>query len=377
MQIVSRQPSDVVAPRIGALSVLPVFLDLSGKRAIVAGGSPAAAWKAELLMAAGASVEVFAEPDEVSLEMAALAKCGTGLCLVGRKWDVSSMKGAALAIADVNSGDEAAAFRAAAQSVGTLYNIIDKPDFCQFRFGTIVNRSPVVVGISTCGAAPILAQAIRRRIEAVLPPALKQWAGFALTSRRAIHKRLAPGLARRTFWEGLAGKALSENLPPTPCATDKLMRLAQKCASATSFGRVTLVGVGPGDAEHLTLKAIRVLQSADLILYEKPVAKDVLELGRREATRQEITAIPGTEPPGSRHLPQNTALILSHVAKGHHVVRLLPGNGLSFLAGKERDMLQRANVAVDIVPGVAMDDELPSGSSALKQVSSRQAAQQV
>src|SRR5918997_1253657 len=151
MRAISTRPSEAPA-RVAPLSVLPVFLDLHGKRALVAGGTDPA---------------------------------------------------------------RAQAFVDAARAAAVPVNVIDNPAYCQFQFGSVVNRSPVVVGISTTGAAPILGQAVRRRIETLLPRSLSQWAALAQTLRATVTERLAPGPARRTFWESLVDRAFG----PAPDAS--------------------------------------------------------------------------------------------------------------------------------------------------------------
>lgn len=154
--------------RMAPLAVLPVFLDLRGKRVIAIGGSEALCWKIELLVAAGALVDVLSPPDERCRDIDALAG---QVNLIDRVWMEADLPSAALAVADIEDGD-AQAFVDAARACGVPYNVIDKPGFCQVQFGAIVNRSPMVVSISTAGAAPILAQAARRRIETLLPAPL-------------------------------------------------------------------------------------------------------------------------------------------------------------------------------------------------------------
>src|SRR5262245_38068170 len=176
MRVASRRPADAPPARMGALAKLPIFLDLDGKRAVVAGGTAAAAWKAELLAAAGAHVEVFA--DRFVSEMEDLVRrgaAGGSIRHIQRRWDAASLAGAAVALADAEDEREARAFADCARLAGVPVNVIDKPEFCQFQFGSIVNRSPVVVAVSTDGAAPILGQTIRRRIETLLPPSLAHW----------------------------------------------------------------------------------------------------------------------------------------------------------------------------------------------------------
>ena len=159
------------------LAVLPVFFPLDGKRAVLAGATERAVWKAELLKAAGAALDVYAAaPCD---EMRALVAAHPRLRLVERAWTAADLEGAAIALVDTEDDDEAAAFRAAARAAGAPMNAIDRPAFCDFQFGAIVNRSPLVVGISTHGAAPVFGQAIRARLETLLPPRLKAWAEAA------------------------------------------------------------------------------------------------------------------------------------------------------------------------------------------------------
>src|SRR5262249_30379886 len=150
-----------------------------GKCAVVAGGTPAAAWKAELLSAAGACVDVLAsEPSEEMVALAADPPKGP-VVLHRRAWQPEDLADAAIAIGSFEGGAEAAGFTEAARRAGVLVNVIDKPAFCDFSFGSIVNRSPLVVGISTDGAAPVFAQAIRARIEAMIPRGFAAWVAAA------------------------------------------------------------------------------------------------------------------------------------------------------------------------------------------------------
>src|SRR5215472_15496600 len=149
----SRVPTETHPPQMEPLARLPVFLSLTGKRALVAGGTAAAAWKAELLSAAGAMVEVLAnDPSEEMIARAAHPPHGT-IVLHRRAWRPEDLSDAAIAIGAFDDNDEAARFAKAARDAGVPVNVVDKPAFCDFSFGSIVNRSPLVVGISTDGAA--------------------------------------------------------------------------------------------------------------------------------------------------------------------------------------------------------------------------------
>jgi uroporphyrin-III C-methyltransferase/precorrin-2 dehydrogenase/sirohydrochlorin ferrochelatase len=324
MRIVSRQPSERAPARLGRLAVLPVFLTLEGRHAIVIGDTAAAAWKAELLAAAGAQVTVLGHDD----------------------WSPVTLAEAAIVVADARNEEEGRAIAAAAHSAGVPVNIIDRPALSQFQFGSIVNRSPVVIGISTAGAAPVLAQAIRQRLEAMLPASLAAWAALAAQLRRTVRQKLPSAASRRQFWERFAARAFAA--PPTAQTADDLLQVAAHTLSAT--GRVTLVGAGPGDTELLTLKALRALQSADVILFDDLVSDEVLELARREARRLLVGKRGGRD--SCRQEDINDTMVKLAKA-GKHVVRLKSGDPMIFgRGGEEIERLQREGIAVDIVPGV-------------------------
>ncbi|HEX6956566.1 MAG TPA: SAM-dependent methyltransferase [Ferrovibrio sp.] len=330
------------------MAKLPLFVDLHDRRAIVAGGSAAAAWKAELLSAAGARVVIYA--DHVGAEMQALLAGeprGGSLHLIDRHWQAGDLCDAAIAVLDTDDPDEARRFRAAAHDEGAICSVIDKPAFCDVQFGAIVNRSPVVVGISTDGAAPVLAQAIRRRIETVLPPGLAEWARLARSLRRRLGTLLPSPAGRRAFWERFADLAFTCRPPLAP---ESLLPIALRSRHETG-GSVILVGAGPGEADLLTLKAVRALQSADVILFDDLVSNDVLELARREAKRLLVGRRVGRS--GCRR-DGIDGLMVQLARQGKRVVRLIAGDPvISGRAGAEIAILQSAGIPVSVIPGIA------------------------
>lgn len=347
MHIVSRQQNRSRPERVAPLAVLPVFFDLIGKRVVAIGGSEPATWKIELLAAAGAHVQVLAPIAEWCDDLIALAESGTvagTVSLVDCRWAPSDLSGAAMAVADIEDEEEALAFVEAARDAAVPYNVIDRPEFCQFQFGSIVNRSPVVVGISTAGAAPILGQAVRRRIETLLPATLSAWAQLAQTVRASVMARFDAGPQRRAFWERLADKAFGDAAPTVIDGDVEAM------VAAPAVGRVTLVGAGPGDADLLTIKAVRALQSADVILFDDLVSSEVLELARREAKRMLVGKRAARE---SCRQEDINEMMLTLARQGKHVVRLKSGDPMIFgRAGEEIEMLESHGIAVSVVPGV-------------------------
>lgn len=315
MLSLSRRPAETGPARMAALPSLPVFLDLDGKRALVAGGTDAAAWKAELLAAAGARVDIF--DGEPGSEMTRLLERGSSkgaLVLHRQPWTADNFAGAALALLDATDDAEARAFLEAGRAASVPVHVIDRPAFCQFQFGSIVDRSPVVVAVSDDGAAPDLTQAVQRRIETMLPRSL---AGTKLDG-------------------------VSETGP----------------ASTSRHGQVTLVGAGPGDAELLTLKAVRALQSADVILYDDLVSDEVLDLARREARRIMVGKRGRRD---SCRQDDINELMVKLARQGRSVVRLKCGDPMVFgRAGEEIAQLEAAGIPVSVVPGITSASAMAS-----------------
>lgn len=346
-----RQPSESRPPRMDALARLPLFFGLNGKRVFIAGGNAAAAWKVELLAAAGAHVDVYAiDPSDELLDAAAAPAAGS-VSVHRVPWERGAIEGCALAIGAFESDAEAKQFQAAAQFAGVPCNVIDKPDFCDFSFGAIVNRSPLVVAISTDGAAPIFAQAIRSRIEAMLPSGFASWARAARNWRSAVKQTGLSFNGRRLFWQLFTRAALQNpNVEPSQAQFGRLLEQTVSEAPAAEEGSVTLVGAGPGDPELLTLRAVRALQSADVILYDDLVSKEVLDFARREAKRM-LVGKTGYGP--SCKQSEINALMVGLAKSGRRVVRLKGGDPMIFgRAGEEIESCEKAGIAIEVVPGV-------------------------
>ncbi|KQT54802.1 siroheme synthase [Aureimonas sp. Leaf454] len=381
MRSLSQSPSDETAgakrpQRMGELSVLPVFFDLKGKRVVMAGGGDGAAWKAELMAAAGAKVDLYEPAEDLGEEMRivlALSFPDGEIRHHDRPWALDVFAGASLAVADCETMSQAQAFFCAARGAGVPVNVIDKPAFCQFRFGTIVNRSPVVVGISTDGAAPILGQAIRRRIETLLPATLTGWAKLAAKVRAEVMDRLEAGPLRRAFWERFSDEAFTRKSPDGAAETDIRRFVGDLAARPQAGGRVTLVGAGPGEAELLTLKAVRALQAADVILFDDLVSDDILELARREAKRMLVGKRAARD--SCRQEDINRTMV-QFAKAGKHVVRLKSGDVSVFgRSGEEIAELRREGIPVKIVPGITAASALAAGFGV--SLTHRDCAQQV
>lgn len=348
-----RRPETNRARRIEQLATLPLFHKLEGRKVVLAGDSEGALWKAELLAATGADLHIFAGDNADPFKALAATPPGGRIVVHARIWQADDLQGAALAVGDIEDEAEIHAFVAAARQAGVPVNIVDKPDFCDFSFGTLVNRSPLIVAISTDGAAPVFGQAIRARIETLLPAGLKAWAQAAKDWRPAVQARELPFALRRAFWELFTSKAMTDS-ERAPGESDRVALFAALDViegSQDGTGRVSLVGAGPGDPDLLTLKAIRALQSADIILYDDLVSPGVLELARREAKRMMVGKT-GYGP--SVKQSDINALIVSLASQGKHVVRLKGGDpGIFGRAGEEIAACKAAGLPLTIVPGIS------------------------
>jgi uroporphyrin-III C-methyltransferase / precorrin-2 dehydrogenase / sirohydrochlorin ferrochelatase len=343
----TRTPSEVQPPRMEPLARLPVFYALTGKRVVVAGGNAAAAWKAELLAAAGAAVDVYAEdPSDEMIGIAAQAKVTIHRCATTE----ADLRGAALTIGAFEDDTQAAAFAALARSAGVPVNVIDKPAFCDFAFGAIVNRSPLVIGISTDGAAPVFGQAIRAKLEALIPRGFARWAEAARQWRPRVQALALSFRERRRFWERFTERAVTEP-ERAPAAGDVDALMSETRGVARDPGSVVLVGAGPGDPELLTLRAVRALQSADVILIDDLVAPQVLDFARREA-RKMMVGKTGHGPACKQS--EINALMIKLAQSGKRVVRLKGGDPMIFgRAGEEIEACRAAGIPVEVVPGIS------------------------
>ena len=346
-----RRPAEERPPRMQALARLPVFFALDGERAVVAGESPAVAWKVELLSAAGAAVAVFAEQPCEDLRAVAESPPRGAITLHQRRWHPEDLIDAAVAIGGFTDDRDAEAFAHAAHAAGAPVNVIDKPAFCDFSFGAIVNRSPLVIGVSTDGAAPVFAQAIRAKLEAMIPRGFAQWGEAARRWRKAVHGSGLSFAARRRFWQLFTGFAVRHpDKAPAQSDFDTFLARTRDEGAATDAGSVTLVGAGPGDPELLTLRAVRALQSADIILIDDLVAPEILDFARREAKKM-LVGKTGYGP--SCKQDEINALMITLARSGKRVVRLKGGDPMIFgRAGEEIAACRNAGIPIEVVPGV-------------------------
>ncbi len=329
------------------MDYLPLFLDIKGKRVIVDGGETVAARRAERALAAGALVELFdPEPGD---EVRALFG-HENLTHHARVPEAADFEGCFIAYGASEEPERDQLLAEAGRAAGALVNVADVRRYCDFITPSVVERDPITIAISTGGAAPVIARNLRARIEAMLPDGYGRLASFAARFRQKIAERISDGRGRRRFWEdmieGRAGDAF--------LAGREADAVAQIEADLETAGPVTgevwLVGAGPGDPDLLTFKALRLMQHADVVLYDRLVGPGILELSRRDARRINVG-----KRPGYHALKQDeiTALMIRLAKEGNRVLRLKGGDPFIFgRGGEELEDVARAGIPVQVIPGI-------------------------
>lgn len=317
------------------LEYLPIFLSVADQDVVVLGGSDGAAAKVRLLRRAGARVRLFART--LGPEMGELARVGQ-VALAGDRPTVDGLMGCRLAFDDGVDTDASAFLRARAPGLGLLVNTIDIPQACDFIVPAIVDRSPVVVAISTGGASPALAKLVRQRVESVLPAGLGRLARALLACREGVKRVLPTGRARLRFWDSFLTDARLDRLARCPVEQmgEQVAEDVESALSGTSdidpAGEVTLVGAGPGDPGLLSLAAAQALRTADVVLHDALVSREVLDMVRKEARLISVG-----KRAGGAAMPQDmiNRLIVTHARRGVRVVRLKGGDPFIFGRGGE------------------------------------------
>jgi uroporphyrin-III C-methyltransferase / precorrin-2 dehydrogenase / sirohydrochlorin ferrochelatase len=329
----------------------PLFLSLRDRRALVVGGGEPAARKIELLLQAGAQVALIA--DTVIGEIAQLIADGR-VAWAGHSFDSGDLDGISLVIVATDDGALQARVSHAAHRRCLPVNVVDRPKLSSFIMPAIVDRGPITVAISTGGTAPALARKLRAEIERALPATIGRLARFAEIFRDQVRRTLREPRARRRFWDRVfAGRIGELALAGDEIgARRELIRLLDDARNPAQLpaGIVHLVGAGPGDADLLTLKAHRLLQRADVVVYDRLVSAEVLAMARREAERIYV---------GKRQahhgVPQEEIndRLVALARAGKSVVRLKGGDPFVFgRGGEEVEALVAAGVAVEVVPGI-------------------------
>jgi len=327
------------------MDYLPLFVDLRQRPALIVGGSEQAAQKMRLLRGAGARVTVIAEAPVA--EIADLAEAGE-ITLERRGFVASDVNGCTAVVSADPGYDKAVS--TAARVANIPVNVIDRADLSSFLVPAIVDRSPIVVGISSGGNAPLLARLLRDRLEALLPARLGELARFAARFRTAVRGLIGEARSRRRFWERFFDSPVAEAVLSgnDQAAREAMLPLLNNNAVQDKTGVVHIVGTGPGDPDLLTVQALRLMQQADVVLYDEQIGPEILDRVRRDAERAYIGKTTSRDALARGEINQ---LLHAHASVGKRVLRLHAGDVASS-GSREVDYLRHHCIATIIAPGI-------------------------
>ncbi|HXQ64832.1 MAG TPA: siroheme synthase CysG [Steroidobacteraceae bacterium] len=326
----------------------PLFLDLRERLVVIVGGGPVAERKLELVRRSGARLRLVApalcERLARALRAGRFEHCARGFI-------ATDLDGARLAIAAADDPSINRAVAAAAEARGIYVNVVDDPALCSAILPAIVDRSPLVVAISTLGTAPALARLVRERVESALDESIGSLARFCAVWRARIKAGVKDLGARRRFYDWLLRGPVSDLVRHAREAdAGRLVATALAAGVPPGPGSVALVGAGPGDPGLLTLRGLRALQSADVVLHDRLVSPEVLGLARREAELIAVGKGGGTHGVAQAHIHE---LMVEHARRGRRVVRLKGGDPFVFgRGGEELEHLVRHGIRFEVVPGI-------------------------
>nr|WP_232092976.1 siroheme synthase CysG [Serratia ureilytica] len=330
---------------------LPIFADLKQRPVLVVGGGDVAARKVSLLQRVGAEIRIVAQ--SLSPELEQQRQQGRVLWL-GKTFDPQQLDDVFLAIAATDDNALNAAVFAEADKRRVLANVVDDQPRCSFIFPSIIDRSPLVVAVSSSGQAPVLARLLREKLEALLPASLGQMAQVAGRWRGQVKQRLASIGERRRFWENTFGGRFATLVAngQTAQAERQLEQDLHRFAAGDegAQGEIALVGAGPGDVGLLTLRGLQVMQQADVVLYDHLVSGEILDLVRRDAERICVGKRAGAH---SVIQEETNRLLVELAQQGKRVVRLKGGDPFIFgRGGEELQVAAAAGIPFQVVPGV-------------------------
>lgn len=330
------------------MEYLPVCLDLHKAPVVLVGAGTVATRKARLLLRAGADLTVVAP--EITPELESM------LAEHGGNWQASEYRetdlhGRRLVVAATPDRAVNRRVHDDAVALNLPVNVVDSPELCTFIFPSIVDRDPLIIAISSSGRSPVLARQLRRKIEALVPAGYGRLAKFAGRFRERVKEAIPADTPRRLFWEQVLEGAVAEQvMGGRESRAEELLNAGLADVDGLHTGEVYLIGAGPGDPDLLTFKAARLLQTADVVLYDRLVPEGVLEMARRDAERIYV---------GKRRadhsVPQQAInqMLVDLALQGKRVVRLKGGDPFIFgRGGEEIELLARNRVPFQVVPGI-------------------------
>ncbi|MCC5873372.1 MAG: uroporphyrinogen-III C-methyltransferase [Gammaproteobacteria bacterium] len=332
------------------MDYFPIFIDIRAARCVVIGGGEIALRKAEALARAGAAVDVIAPV--IRSELRELAATTGGACQ-DRGYEPDDLRAARLVVAATDDGAVNRAVSEHARTLNIPVNVVDQPDLCTYIVPSIVDRSPLVIALSSGGASPVLLRLLRERLERMFPAAYGELARLAGSVRERVREVIRDGDGRRRFWERVLEGPVAEAAVSGRMEQARAMLHAEIEAgtvAADRGGEVWLVGAGPGDPDLLTLKALRLMQRADVVLHDNLVSPQILDLVRRDAERIYVGKRRSLHAVRQEGI---NALLLEHARAGKRVLRLKGGDPFVFgRGGEEIASLATEGIPFQVVPGI-------------------------
>jgi uroporphyrin-III C-methyltransferase/precorrin-2 dehydrogenase/sirohydrochlorin ferrochelatase len=327
------------------MDFLPVFHNVKGKLCLVVGGGEVAKRKAGVLLEAGAKVRVVApeiEPELVNRE---------GVECIVAAFATEHLDDVTLAIAATNERSVNKQVSELAQARNIAVNVVDDPELCTFIMPAILDRSPLMVAFSSGGASPVLTRMMRGKLETLIPQNYSRLAAFAERFRSLVKQHVTNPVKRRIFWENALEGVVAEKVLAGDEASAEAM-LQQMLADEDNIqrGEVYLVGAGPGDPDLLTFRALRLMQKADVVVYDNLVSKPIVEMTRRDAQRIYVG-----KKRDNHTLPQEeiNVLLVRLAKQGKRVLRLKGGDPFIFgRGGEEIETLAAEGIPFQVVPGI-------------------------
>lgn len=332
------------------MEFLPLFFDLKNKEVLVVGGGEVALRKATLLAKAQGKITVVAH--DIRDDLKALISSSGGQAIVG-DYSAEQLQGKTLVIAATNNLTLNETVSQDAKSLGLPVNVVDQPSLCTFIFPAIVDRSPIVAAVSSGGSSPVLARLLRSKLETILPATYGQLASLAEKYREKVKARFTHINDRRGFWEKILQGSVADMVfagKHSEAESLLLQELEDENVLPKERGEVYLVGAGPGDPDLLTFKALRLMQQADVVLYDRLVSEPILDMCRRDADRIYVG-----KARSDHAVPQNEIndLLVKLAKEGHRVLRLKGGDPFIFgRGGEEIEQLADSGVSFQVVPGI-------------------------
>lgn len=327
------------------MDFLPIFLNLKNQPCLLVGGGSVATRKAALLLAAGAKLRIVAPELDGAFELP--KNCEH----LQERFTPAHLDGMTIAIAATNDEVVNAEVSREAKLRNIPVNVVDNPKLCSFVMPAILDRSPLLVAFSTGGASPVLARLMRGKLETVIPHTYGRLAAFAERFRQTIKERIKKPEDRRVFWEDMLEGIVAEKVfSGDEAGAEAILMDRLATARRKPSGEVYLVGAGPGDPDLLTFRALRLMQKADVVLYDNLVSKPILDMTRRDAERIFVG-----KQRGDHTLPQEeiNALMVRIAKEGKRVLRLKGGDPFIFgRGGEEIETLAEQKIDFQVVPGI-------------------------